>query len=70
MLIPFKWVLNHSEWMLNVLLRYRSFGEEEEQYQTLEEAFAIELLMHDNEHGYFAGNVSEWSHHQSSFSGG
>ncbi|XP_016112921.1 uncharacterized protein [Sinocyclocheilus grahami] len=31
----------------------RSFGEEEEQYQTLE-ALAIELMMHDNEHGYFA----------------
>ncbi len=45
----------------DVLSHDRSFGEEEE-YPTLEEALAIELMMHDNEHGYFAGNVSELSH--------
>lgn len=38
---------------------YRTFGEEEDEYPTLEEALAIELMMHDNEHGYFAGNLSE-----------
>ncbi|KAG1961065.1 YccV-like domain-containing protein [Pimephales promelas] len=31
----------------------RSFGEGEEQFPTLEEALAIEKLMHDNEQGYF-----------------
>ncbi|NP_001373437.1 uncharacterized protein LOC569751 precursor [Danio rerio] len=42
------------DWINTWIPKLPSFGEEEEQYQTLEEAFAIELLMHDNEHGYFA----------------
>uniref|UniRef100_A0A9J7YP39 Si:dkey-261l7.2 n=1 Tax=Cyprinus carpio carpio TaxID=630221 RepID=A0A9J7YP39_CYPCA len=32
----------------------RTFAEEEDEFQTLEETLAIELMMHDNEHGYFA----------------
>lgn len=38
----------------DVVSLYRSFGEEEEHY-TLEEALAIEMLMHENENGYFGG---------------
>jgi len=37
----------------DVVSLYRSFGEGEEQFPTLEEALAIEKLMHDNEQGYF-----------------
>ncbi|TRY87021.1 hypothetical protein DNTS_009124 [Danionella cerebrum] len=32
----------------------RSFGEEEDHYQTVQEALTVELMMHHNEHGYFA----------------
>uniref|UniRef100_A0A8C1IL50 Si:dkey-261l7.2 n=2 Tax=Cyprinus carpio TaxID=7962 RepID=A0A8C1IL50_CYPCA len=42
------------DWLNTWIPKLPSFGEEEEQYQTLEDANAIELMMHDNEKGYFA----------------
>ncbi|XP_067303327.1 uncharacterized protein si:dkey-261l7.2 isoform X1 [Pseudorasbora parva] len=46
---PTAWV----DWLNTWIPKLPSFGEKEEQYQTLEEALEIEMLMHDNEQGYF-----------------
>lgn len=46
--------------MLIILLmsHNRFFEEEVDLRHTMEEALTIELLMHDNEHGYFAGTIN------------
>lgn len=42
------------DWISSWIPKLPSFGEEEDPRQAMEDALKIELLMHDNEHGYFA----------------
>uniref|UniRef100_A0A8C2B0D2 Si:dkey-261l7.2 n=1 Tax=Cyprinus carpio TaxID=7962 RepID=A0A8C2B0D2_CYPCA len=42
------------DWLNTWIPKLPTFAEEEDEFQTLEETLAIELMMHDNEHGYFA----------------
>ncbi|XP_051516245.1 uncharacterized protein si:dkey-261l7.2 [Myxocyprinus asiaticus] len=42
------------EWLHSWIPKLPFFEEEADQQHALEEALAIELLMHDNKHGYFA----------------